>query len=431
MVECLADSRSRCARALCLLCTCVVVAQVGYLYAEGVAESPIDPVTTEGDTPCDNVGASQLPGNGDRGSAWFGVDYLLWQLDGNRLPPLVTDGPVTTPRVDVGQLDDPSTVILFGGTGVNDDWRSGYRFSGGYWLDCGHTCAIAADYFNIGGDGTDFVSPQDPGIIVGRPFFNTELGENDLQLVSAPGELDGTAEVRSSDGFQGAGVTMNRCLWRCCDPCCGNVGGEISLLGGYRFYKYDNNLSISEDLTVLPGTMTPLVPGTTFDLRDSFRTRNEFNGGEIGLQGYSVRRWLWLDGMAKVAIGIEQRSVTIDGATTIDVPGGGTFTGAGGLLTAENTNIGSYDDSNFVMIPEFRLGVGAKITTWLAVRAGYNLILWNDVVRAGSSLPPGLGVDGRNLPPPQAGGGADPAFPGIRGSQLVAHGLDAGVTCQW
>ncbi|HEY4233858.1 MAG TPA: BBP7 family outer membrane beta-barrel protein, partial [Lacipirellulaceae bacterium] len=251
------------------------------------------------------------------------------------------------------------------------------------------------------------------------------------QLISAPNELDGTAEVKSSDSFQGAGVTMNRCLRRWCDPCCGETAAEVSLLGGYRFYKYDSNLSVGEDLTVLPGTLTPLVPGTTFELQDSFRTRNEFNGGEVGLQAYSWRHWWWVDGMAKLAMGMQQRSVTIDGETTIDVPGGGTFTGAGGLLTAESTNIGNYDDANFVLIPEFRLGAGAKITPWLAVHVGYNLILWDDVARAGSSLPSDLGVDGRNLPPPQAGGGAAPEFPGIRGSQLVAHGLDAGAMCQW
>jgi hypothetical protein len=58
---------------------------------------------------------------------------------------------------------------------------------------------------------------------------------------------------------------------------------------------------------------------------------------------------------------------------------------------------------------------------------GYNVIIWNDVARAASHLPPGLQVDPRNLPPVQAGGGSEPEFPGIKGSQLLAHGLDLGV----
>ena len=55
------------------------------------------------------------------------------------------------------------------------------------------------------------------------------------------------------------------------------------------------------------------------------------------------------------------------------------------------------------------------------------MILWGDVARAASHLPPGLAVDPRNLPPVQGGGGPDPAFPGITGSDLVAHGFDFGV----
>jgi hypothetical protein len=60
----------------------------------------------------------------------------------------------------------------------------------------------------------------------------------------------------------------------------------------------------------------------------------------------------------------------------IDVPGGGTFTAPGGLLTSEITNIGRYDDSAFVFIPEFRLSLGARVTQSLSLRAGYNLIIW-------------------------------------------------------
>ena len=85
-------------------------------------------------------------------------------------------------------------------------------------------------------------------------------------------------------------------------------------------------------------------------------------------------------------------------------------------MTSEITNIGRYDDSDFVVIPEFRLGIGACITKWMSVRAGYNCILWSDVARAASHLPPGLEVDPRNLPPIQPGGGPEPEFPGIRGS---------------
>jgi hypothetical protein len=375
-------------------------------------------------------GCCDSPRDQQRSRAWFGAEYLHWRLSGNRLPPLVTSGPATTARADVAQLDDPDTLILSGDETVNDDWRSGYRVVAGLWLDCCQSWSIGGDYFNVGNDDFHFLGEPDPSRIISRPFFNTELGQDDAELVSVPNELDGTVEVKSNDDFNGAGLAINQSLWRWCDHCEGNRS-EFTLLSGYRHYGYDANLSITENLTVLPGTMTPLVPGTTFFVQDSFRTRNEFNGGEIGLQAYRLRGWWWLDGMAKVAMGAQHRAVIVDGRTFVDVPGGGTAAAAGGLLTSEITNIGRYDDSDFVFIPEVRLGAGAKVTKRFSVRAGYNLIIWGDVARAASHLPRGLQVDPRNLPPIQAGGGPGPEFPGIRGSQLVAHGIDASAMWQW
>ena len=187
------------------------------------------------------------------------------------------------------------------------------------------------------------------------------------------------------------------------------------------------DLSITENLTVLQGTQTALVPGTMFFVQDRFRTHNEFNGSEIGIQGISKHSCWWFDGMAKLAMGEQHRTVTVNGQTVNLVPGGGSSAAAGGALTTEVTNIGRFDESGFVVIPEFRLGIGGQLTHYCSIRAGYNLIIWSDVARAASHLPPGLQVDPRNLPPAQAGGGPEPEFPEIRGSELLAHGLDLSV----
>lgn len=439
----LLGSRSRRAAAFGLLCACAVLARGASALAEemmvsdgGCSGNSCDCYgacdscsTCNSCNSCDSCGC----GGSDCCSGWFGAEYLGWRLEGNRIPALVTRGPLDDYPGTAGQLGQPATVILSGHEEVNDGYRSGYRLFGGFWLDCCHSWGIGADYFDAGNDNYNYTSP-DPGsqgdYITGRPFFNTETGLPDVELVAVPGELAGTAQVRSDDNLQGAGITLNHCLWRCCDPCSGN-GSGVSLLGGYRYYKYDTNLSITERLEVLEGTQTQLVPGTTFFVQDRFRTENEFNGGEIGLQGYKKRCWWWVDGMAKLGIGTNTRTVRIDGTTIVSVPDDDTTVNRGGLLTSELTNIGRYSSSDFALIPEFRLGVGACLTRCVSVRAGYNVILWNDVVRAGSELPAGLAVDPRNLPPTSDGGGSDPAFPGFRGSQLIAHGLDASVQIQW
>src|SRR5262244_1545897 len=80
------------------------------------------------------------------------VEGLDVTSGGNRLPPLVTSSPSTTPQADAAKLDGPDTTILSGDETVNDGWRSGFRISAGVWLDCCHCCSIGGDYFNIGND---------------------------------------------------------------------------------------------------------------------------------------------------------------------------------------------------------------------------------------------------------------------------------------
>jgi hypothetical protein len=213
----------------------------------------------------------------------------------------------------------------------------------------------------------------------------------------------------------------------CCDPCgCGSA--NFSFFGGYRYYRHESTLGIAEDLLVLPGTTTPLVPGTTIDLQDRFATKNEFHGGELGVQGRINGRAWFVDGLVALALGGTKREVDINGSTDTFVPGGGSSSAAGGLLTSSVTNIGHYEDTDFSIVPRVRLGVGRQLNEYLSLRAGYNIIVWDNVMFADDALPPGLAVDPRNLPPVQAGGGPDPRFPGFgNDSTLLAHGFDFGV----
>ncbi|MCA9238400.1 MAG: BBP7 family outer membrane beta-barrel protein [Planctomycetales bacterium] len=358
--------------------------------------------------------------------AWFSAEYLLWQVSGVDVPALVTSSPAGTPLNQAGRLDDPSTTVLAGNDTILDGWRSGYALSGGVALDpCGRV-AIIGDYFNAGRDSYRYGAGPDTGAIIARPFYNTQAGAQDVELVDVPNELSGRVDITGHTDFQGAGAALMANLWNCCDSCSDRSSG-LWVLGGYRYYQHDSRLNIVENLLVLPGTTTPLVPGTSILLSDQFTARNVFHGGEFGLQGRVQREEWWIDGLAAIAVGNNTRTVTVSGSTTNTVPGVGTSTAAGGLLTSSVTNIGRYEDSKTTVIPRFRLGAGVQLTEHLAARVGYNVIIWDDVAQAAAHLPPGLAVDPRNLPPVQAGGGPDPAFPGIQSSTVVAHGFDFGL----
>ncbi len=375
---------------------------------------------------CSECCNGSCKGNGcDR--FWLRGEYLYWQVTGAEASPLVTSSPEGTSPGTAGRLDQSTTTVLVGGDELTDKWKSGFAVSGGFWLDpcCG--LAVIGDYFRIGDNGFNSSLGPDDDIIYARPYFNSELGVQDAQMINVPDQLAGNVHVQSSSQFQGGGLGLEKCLWSCGDPTSCGKSGWITVVGGYRYYQHDSSLQINEDLMVLDGTTTPLVPGTSILLEDKFGARNQFHGGEIGLQGRRQEGFLWIDGLAAIAIGGNMRDVSINGGTTTTVPSAGTVSNPGGLLTSSETNIGNYSDTKATVIPRFRLGVGCQVSPRVSARFGYNVIIWNDAMQAASQLPPELATDPRNLPPVQAGGGPQPANPGMFGTTVVAHGADAGL----
>lgn len=372
-------------------------------------------------TGCDSCGANGC----DR--FWVRGEFLYWQVTGAKAPPLVTSSPAGTPLATAGRLGLPTTTVIVGDDELNDGWRPGFAVAAGYWLDPACGLAVVGDYMNLNQDEFNSTIGPSGAAIFARPFFNDELGVQDAELVDVPNQLSGSAHIQSRTEFQGAGLGLEKCLWSCGDSRSCGMSGWLTMVGGYRYYQHGSLLQVNEDLVVLPGTTSPLVPGTHIQLEDKFGARNQFHGGELGLQGRLQQGFVWFDGLAALAVGGNMRDVSINGGTDITVPAGGFTSNEGGLLTSSVTNIGNYSDTKATVIPRFRLGVGCQLSQRLSARVGYNVIVWNDAVQAASQLPPGLTVDPRNLPPVQPGGGSAPANPGMFGTTVVAHGADVGL----
>ena len=169
----------------------------------------------------------------------------------------------------------------------------------------------------------------------------------------------------------------------------------------------------------------PVPFGTTFNIYDDFRTRNEFYGGELGLIGTKYKgRWS-LEGMVKVALGNNRSKVSIDGATTSAVPGQTPNTLPGGLL-ALPSNIGTYSRNDFAAIPQFSLKVGYQWNCHLRTFVGYDFLYWNTVSRAGDQID--LRVDTNQLPPGSAGDYQEFTY---RDTTFWAQGISGGVELRW
>lgn len=357
---------------------------------------------------------------------WFMGELLLWRVDGAQLPPLVTENRLGfAPTLALSSTD-----VLAGGNVAGNSWRTGYRLELGVWFDDCQETALVGDYFNIGQDDYDYYYPGGSGTNVGRPYFDTQGGVQFYRPISGiygtgndQVTYDGTINITYDDDFQSAGLWVQQRVYMVGDASGYGPSTQVMVLGGYRFLSYDSQLRIDDSRTVVSGTG---AGGREFR-RDLFDTDNEFHGAEFGVMARFTQTGCWFDGLVKLAIGGQKKQASINGSSVLIPDGIVPSYEEGGWLTSPETNIGTYSDSRVRFIPTFRLGTGVRLTPQWTFQAGYTAIVWGGVARAAALTPPNLAVDTRNVPPGNGNGGAAPVFPGLGGSELVAHGLDLGI----
>jgi hypothetical protein len=202
-------------------------------------------------------------------------------------------------------------------------------------------------------------------------------------------------------------------------------------LVGYRYLRLDDRLGITERLTSTNPDTDEGQPGlSAFLINDSFNTRNQFNGGEIGM-AFELRRNQWsLDFTPKIALGTNRETVSISGSTRTTDPTGARSTAEGGLL-ALPTNIGTYSKNQFVAVPQFDATIGYQLTRRTRVTLGYSFLYVSQVARAGdqidrevnSTLLP-------NSPVPPTGDLTRPRFV-LQETGFWAQGVNLGVDFRW
>jgi hypothetical protein len=319
-----------------------------------------------------------------------------------------------TPPLAINGSTPPS--VLFGAERLNDSVRGGVRTTIGTWLGDGCNFGLQGSYFFLGPDHS-FRSAGSPILgAVNRPFINAN-GQTAFQLV--PGTVVASA---STTGLMGADALL-RCKLCCEGTACG--GYRLDMLGGYRYFALNDQLTIRENL--LPPA--PFVTGTQIVVVDSFATRNRFNGGSIGGELVGWRGPFRAGLTARLDLGSMEREVQINGATQVTVPGTSPLLRTGGLL-AQTTNIGTFRSSSFTLIPEFDFRIGCRLTNWLSVSAGYSFILLTDVARAGDQID--LRVNPNVLPgaPMTPINPTHPAF-ALRTTNTWVQGLTLGLTFEW
>lgn len=344
------------------------------------------------------------------GLFWAEADVLGWSVKGDRLPPLVTTSPVGAPGP--GVLGFPTTTVLFGDSSVNGAWRPGGRLQAGYWFDPSRSRGIEASVFGLGDISTRFNADSNTTPIIARPFFNALTNAQDAAIVAFPGVTSGNVAINETSRFYGAGALYRQDIgtW---------ANMRVSALAGYRYLHVSDDLSIATQQTVVGGGIIPA--GTTFAVTDSFRAGSDFHGVDLGLAGQWQRdRWT-LEWRTKVALGGNINTSNVNGTSAVTL-GGVTINSVGGLL-ALPSNIGSTSQTRFAVVPELSLKAGYQIAPQWRLFAGYDVLYWSDVQRAGGLID--LTVNPSLAPPGPPGGPLRP-MPVFNTSALWAQGFSFG-----
>jgi hypothetical protein len=342
------------------------------------------------------------------------VDYLLWWLRDAPVPvPLATANATGLPV-----LGRPGTGALYGGADRDLGLFSGVRIGAGGFFDPGRVVGFESSAFFLEQRSAFFSagsnSAGSPSI--GAPFFNdgfafnTPPGNEDVYLLSGPGQK-GTVAARNSSRLWG--VDANGLL---------NLGRgsswNVNLLAGFRY------LDLGEELNFYGRGELPT--GDFFTVADSFRTRNQFYGGQVGSRvGYQWGRFSGeLD--ARLALGCNHEMVNVGGQSIVSV--GGTATPSSGGVFALPTNITRQSRNGFAAVVDAQLKIGYAVTEHLRLTVGYEFLYWTNVARPGDQIDRTLNRSqelGRTLV------GAARPTPLFNTSSFWAHGLNFGAELHW
>jgi hypothetical protein len=350
-------------------------------------------------------------------------EYLLWWIKPDRIPPLVTTGSVAD-GANAGVLGLPGTAELFGGS-VDGGPLSGARFMAGYWLDDCTGKALEFGGFFLGPRSDHFFASSALFPVLARPFFNLNQNVNAVEQVAFPGRSTGNINVVAPSDLWGLEANLQ------CKLCCGNTCGcdwRTNALVGVRYLNLHESISITEMVQGEAGAPPPFTNAMSSGI-DLFSTRNQFYGGQVGLQScWQSGRWS-LDLKGKLALGVTEQELDINGSQRITNPSGPVSSLPGNLL-ALNSNIGHFSQNRFSVVPELGVNLGYHLLPNLRCFVGYNLLYWSSVLRPGGQID--TSIDITRIPNFQAPPGTQPV-PGLHPAPLLkttdfwAQGLVFGI----
>lgn len=342
------------------------------------------------------------------------AEYLLWWIHDAQLPPLLSTANFNPATGVLG----PNNGVVFGGDEITPQTRSGLRVTLGAWLNECQNWGVIGSFFFLGSRDSEFAATANGTTFLTRPFLNVNPALGGLPVVSREIIPLGAFTAESSNNLWGADINLRKNIWSGCR-------GRLDWLFGFRYLRFDEDITMTEAFRGLPGTANA---GRSGMLTDRFETNNDFYGGQVGLMG-ELRRGPWsLETTAKVALGNLHQSVTATGSQMGINEFGQVVSGPG--LLVQPSNAGTRTRDTFAVLPEVTMNVGYQVTQHMKLFVGYNFLYCSNILRAGDQIDTTLDVNAASFPITQRPGATRPA-PRFEDSNFWAQGINFGLHFTW
>lgn len=308
------------------------------------------------------------------GRFWADTEYLYWKIkDSPKIIPLVVEGPV----IDNGSpiLGLPGTEVVLGGKSIDNKWRSGGKFTIGYWFNDEKRTGIEANYFFLPTGSTKKSVSADGSAgsaFLTFPYFDIITGKESSTGIARPGSYSGVAILKNSNRMQGAELNGFKMFPYSCNS-------NIALLAGFRWWNFNEKLTYYTSSPNIPPN-----PRDTYITHDNINAKNNFYGAQLGAKyNYNCRKFDF-NITGKLALGAICKRTDFHGyLVTNDFNGFGTpVTYVGGYI-AFPSNIGNHKRTGFSVIPEVNVGIGYQIYNCLRLQFGYTFLYASNVAWAG------------------------------------------------
>lgn len=353
----------------------------------------------------------------------FGAEYLYWKIKDSPNPiPLVVTAPFADNMLPL--IGVPGTEVLLGDKDIRNNWRSGGRFTLGWFNE---DCCIGAEanyfFFPSGSKSQSVASSGSPSsIYLSVPYFDTFTNLESSSPLAEPGRFRALAKLRVSNQFQGAEVNGTTVLF------C-NCSYKVNALAGFRYLNFYEKLKFSVDSPAVA------IPAEIFQVTDRFKTKNNFYGGQIGLIGEFWYNQFFINAKGKLAIGAMQEDVKIKGKFITNA-----FNGFGAAQTFEGgyfallSNMGRHRKTCFAVVPEVNLNIGYQVFEGFRIQLGYTFLYVNKMAWAGKQINRNINPTQSSLyeftPTPTLTGQASPRA-SVKSSSFWAQGLNVSLEFQY